>query len=158
MQSPVEAKVYIRGSLSLSLLYCHVHSPPTISTKLSLHKPINMSASQLNDVEWLFFDVFGTVADCKPPVSTCQHHVMNSTHALPYNLGKSHISSTLCRISQKFDPDTYELHPKPDDEFWKSKAQDWRTRFMSHIKTKQGNREPGGMDVSQEILVKEKCR
>ena len=89
-------------------------------------------AASLRDVEWLFFDVFGTVADWK-----------------------SHISASLCRISKTVEPEAYEAHPKPDDAFWQDRAQEWRTRFMKHIRTKLGNREPGGMDEVHGLLLDE---
>ena len=64
------------------------------------------------------------------------------------SLGKSHISATLCKISEKIDPEAHDAHPQPDDQFWLDRTQDWRTRFMKHIRTRLGNREEGGMDVS----------
>jgi hypothetical protein len=63
-------------------------------------------------------------------------------------IGKSHISSTLLEISKRVDPESVKAHSSARDDFWQDRAQAWRTRFMSHIKTKQGEREAGGMDVS----------
>jgi hypothetical protein len=108
-----------------------------------------MSApAQLDQVEWLFFDVFGTVLDCKFNVSLLTSIPSGLSADIKwFLLGKSHISATLCKIAERIEPEAHEAHPQPDDQFWLDRTQEWRTRFMKHVRTRLGNREEGGMDV-----------
>ncbi|KAJ9091713.1 hypothetical protein QFC21_007108 [Naganishia friedmannii] len=82
------------------------------------------NVSNLNDVQWLFFDVFGTVVDWQ-----------------------SHMSRSMLNVAKRVEPVVARKYPDAQDKFWQDRTQQWRTGFMSHIKTKQGNREEGGIDV-----------
>ncbi|KAJ9104137.1 hypothetical protein QFC19_004121 [Naganishia cerealis] len=84
----------------------------------------------LRDVEWLFFDVFGTVVDWK-----------------------SHISQSMLRIAGRVEPKLAEKHPDSQDAVWQDRVQQWRNEFMSQAKTKQGKREKGGMDEGHRLLL-----
>lgn len=68
-------------------------------------------------------------------------------------LGKSHMSKSLWEISSTIDPETVRAHPRPDDDLWLDRAQEWRTRLMKHVGATRSNREAGGMDVSHFVLA-----
>lgn len=81
------------------------------------------------DLQWLFFDTFGTVVDWK-----------------------SHISKTLLEISKRVDPEAAKAHTQASDAHWQDFAQEWRTGFMKGVKELMGKREDAGMDVRMHPL------
>lgn len=87
-------------------------------------------SSSTQDLQWLFFDVFGTVVDWK-----------------------SHMSATLFTISQRVDPESMKAHSRSTDEHWQDFAQEWRTGFMKGVKELMGKREDAGMDVRMHPLT-----
>ncbi|KAJ9116465.1 hypothetical protein QFC22_004907 [Naganishia vaughanmartiniae] len=86
----------------------------------------------LKGVEWLFFDVFGTVVDWK-----------------------SHMSESMLRIAKRVEPELAERYSNPKDDVWQDRVQQWRNGFMKQAKenAKQGTREKGGMDEGHRILL-----
>ena len=99
----------------------------------------------LKDVQWLFFDVFGTVVDCTFS-PCCTRPPLTST------AGKSHMTRSMLAVAKRVEPDAAKEHPEATDEFWQDRVQQWRNGFMKSARAHQGKREEGGMDVSVSLI------
>ncbi|KAJ9099289.1 hypothetical protein QFC21_004170 [Naganishia friedmannii] len=86
----------------------------------------------LQGVEWLFFDVFGTVVDWK-----------------------SHMSESMLRVAKRAEPELAKKNPDSKDEIWQDRVQQWRNGFMKQAKAnaEKNHREQGGMDEGHRQLL-----
>lgn len=98
----------------------------------------------LKDVQWLFFDVFGTVVDCKYHGATPSF----SATDLSSFTGKSHMAKSMLQVCKRVEPELAEKNSDFKDEVWQDRVQQWRNGFMKNARERQGDREKGGMDVS----------
>lgn len=111
----------------------------------ALRKNCKMSGiDALKDVQWLFFDVFGTVVDCNYHGASPSSSVTD----LSPSTGKSHMAKSMLKVCKRVEPDLAEKNPDSKDEVWQDRVQQWRNEFMKNARERQGDREKGGMDVS----------
>lgn len=57
------------------------------------------------------------------------------------------MAQQMLRLAHTAEPDTAHAHPDWQDDLWQDRVQQWRNGFMKNARERQGDREPGGMDV-----------
>jgi hypothetical protein len=62
------------------------------------------------------------------------------------------MSQSMLKVCKRTEPELAEKHPDAKDEVWQDRVQQWRNGFMKNARARQGNREKGGMDVSELCL------